>query len=90
MDYQVLFNIATLVAGFFGGFIVNAIWTAVKDLRVDLRVIEKDLPDLYVRKDDFKEAVADMKKDMKDGFDEVKQNLNLLFKKFDDHIISGK
>jgi len=90
MDYQVLFNIVTLIAGFFGGFIVNSIWTAVKDLRVDLRVIEKDLPEIYVRKDDFKDAVTDMKKDMKGGFDEVKQSLNVLVKKIDDHITASK
>ena len=53
MDYQVLFNSAILVAGFFGGWILNSIYKSVERLDRDVR----DLPRNYVSKADFKDAL---------------------------------
>jgi len=38
---------------------------------------------VYVRRDDFKEAVKELKTDMKEGFNKVDSTLALLFKKLD-------
>lgn len=78
-----------LFAGFGAaiGWILKVIWDAIHDLKVDLRAIEKDLPEVYVRKDDFKEAIAEMKaemremrQDMKIGFKHVDDTLGVIFK----------
>jgi len=53
MDYQVLFNSAVLVAGFFGGWILNSIYKSVERLDRDVR----DMPRNYVSKDDYKQAL---------------------------------
>jgi len=80
---QTLFNWVVGVCGFLGGWILKVIWDAIKELKSDIRQIERDLPEVYVRKDDFKEAVRDIKQDMKDGFNKIDNTLNLIFKKLE-------
>lgn len=70
------------------GWILKVVWDAVRELRSDLRQIEKDLPEVYVRKDDFREAIAEiktemreMRQDMKVSFKHVDDTLNILFEK---------
>ncbi len=81
-----------LFAGFGAtlGWLMKVVWDAIKDLKADVKQIERDLPEIYVRKDDFKDAVADMKsdvkelrQDMKDGFSKIDTTLGLLFKKLE-------
>ena len=57
MDYQVLFNIAVTVAAFFGGWVLNRIYTAIDRLDDDVR----DLPKVYVSKDDYREDLREIK-----------------------------
>ena len=72
------------------GWIMKIIWDAMKDLRSDVKQIERDLPDVYVRKDDFREAVREMREtmrdvrtDMKAGFDRVDVTLGGVFKRLE-------
>ena len=37
----------------------------------------------FVRRDDFKDAVREIKEDMKDGFSKIDSTLGLLFKKLE-------
>jgi hypothetical protein len=80
---QTLFNWVVGVCGFLGGWVLKVIWDAIKELKSDIRQIERDLPEVYVRKDDFKEAVRDIKQDMKDGFNKIDNTLGLIFKKLE-------
>ena len=84
MDWQTIINAALglIVAGI--GWFAREIWDAIKELRKDLKQIETSLPEHYVRKDDFKDAVSEIKSDMKDGFNKVNSTLSLIFKKLDD------
>ena len=79
MDYQVLFNIAFGIAGFFGGWVLNNLSKAIERLDTDVRA----MPHTYVSKDDWKEAMKDMKEEMRSGFDRMEMNLNNVFKKLD-------
>jgi hypothetical protein len=74
-----------LFAGFGAtfGWVLKVIWDAIKELKTDLRQIERDLPEVYVRKDDFKDSVRDLKQDMKEGFSKIDGTLSLMFKKLD-------
>jgi uncharacterized coiled-coil DUF342 family protein len=73
MDTQLIINLATgsLLAVF--GWLARQLWDAVKELRDDIHKIETDLPSIYMRKDEFKEGM----KEIKDLFTEV-------FRKIDD------
>jgi hypothetical protein len=57
MDYQVLFNIAVAVAGFFGGWTLNRIYQAIDRLDADVR----QMPSHYVARDDYRADMADIK-----------------------------
>ena len=79
-----------LFAGFGAalGWILKVVWDAIHELKVDIRAIEKDLPDVYVRRDDFRETMAEiktemreMRHDMKVSFKHVDDTLNVLFEK---------
>lgn len=62
------------------GWILKVVWDAIRDLKSDIRQIERDLPEVYVRKDDFKDAVQEIKTEMR----EMRQDIKLSFNKVDD------
>ena len=57
MDYQVLFNIAVAIAGFFGGWTFNRIYIAIDRLDSDVRSMPHD----YVSRDDYKADIREMR-----------------------------
>ena len=57
MDYQVFFNIAIAVVGAAGGWILNRIYQALDRLDRDVR----DMPHLYVSKEDYRRDIYDIK-----------------------------
>jgi hypothetical protein len=80
---QTLINWVFAGAGAALGWILKVVWDAIQDLKKDIRQIERDLPEVYVRRDDFKDAVKEIKEDMKAGFSSVDTTLRLIFKKLD-------
>ena len=72
MDMQTLFNATVGAVLMLSGWILRTIWDAVNDLKKDVQEIERNLPETYVRRDDYKD-------DMK----EVKEILHAIFDKLD-------
>jgi hypothetical protein len=81
---QTLINWVFAGAGAALGWVLKVVWDAIQDLKKDIRQIERDLPEVYVRRDDFKDAVKEIKEDMKAGFNSVDATLRLIFKKLDE------
>ena len=79
VDYQVLFNIAFAVAGFFGGWVLNNLSKSIERLDIDVRA----MPHTYVSKSDWKDAMKEVKEEMRLGFDRIEDNINNVFKKLD-------
>lgn len=71
VDYQILFNVAFSVAAFFGGWVLNRIYTAIDRLDQDVR----DMPHTYVSKEDYREDIK-----------EIKDLLGAIFKKLDNKV----
>jgi hypothetical protein len=84
MDEQVLFNWIVGVAGVLGGWTLKVIWDSLMELRRDIKTMDTKMHDDFVRRDDFKDAVKELKEDMRSGFNTVDATLRLLFKKLDD------
>lgn len=91
---QVIFNWAVAVAGTLGGWVLKTIWDAIREMRKDLQAHEQrsrdDIKALdtkmhedFVRRDDFKEAIRELKEDMRGGFAKVDNTLGAIFKKLD-------
>lgn len=57
MDFQVVFNGIIGLIGSVAGWFLKTLWDAVKELKEDIRDIEREMSDNYVRKDDFKDTV---------------------------------
>jgi hypothetical protein len=75
VDYQVLFNIAFAAAGVFGGWVLNRIYVSIDKLDNDVRA----MPHTYVAKDDFKNAITDIKTDIRSGFAQIDRTLSTIF-----------
>jgi hypothetical protein len=84
MDEQVLFNWIVGVAGVLGGWTLKVIWDSLMELRRDIKTMDTKMHEDFVRRDDFKDAVRELKEDMRAGFSTVDATLRLLFKKLDD------
>jgi len=67
MDYQILFNIAVAIAGFFGGWTLNRIYIAIDRLDGDVR----NMPHNYVSKDDYKADIRDIRDMLGKIFDKL-------------------
>jgi predicted nucleic acid-binding Zn-ribbon protein len=87
---QAILNWLFAAVGTLTGWLVKVLWDAIKELKADMKQIERDLPEVYVRKDAFKGAVEDIKEDMreirvdmKEGFNKIDNTLVLLFKRID-------
>lgn len=80
---QMIFNWAVAAAGAAGGWILKVIWDAIVELKKDLRQMDVKMHEDFVRRDDFKEAVSEIKQDMKDGFNKIDNTLGLIFKKLE-------
>jgi hypothetical protein len=91
---QDIFNWAVALVGALGGWILKVIWDMLREMRVemqgrdiriqdDLRKLDTKMHDDFVRRDDFKDAVKEIKDDMRAGFASVDNTLRLIFKKLD-------
>jgi hypothetical protein len=61
MDFQTVINLGAGAALGVMGWFARELWGAVKELRSDLARLREEIAKDYVSKDDFKEAVREMK-----------------------------
>jgi hypothetical protein len=61
MDFQDLFNATFALISIFVGWYLRAVWDAISRLRLDIQQIERNIPNVYLRRDDFQIALADIK-----------------------------
>jgi hypothetical protein len=86
---QMIFNWAVGAAGALVGWILKVIWDAIVELKKDLRQMDTKMHEDFVRRDDFKEAVYEIKQDMKEGFNKMDSTLGLIFKKLENKSDKG-
>lgn len=71
METQSMINIGlSALMGVIGWF-ARQLWEAVDELRRDLKGIEVAMPTNYVRKDEFSDAVRDLRHDIDIGFQRI-------------------
>ena len=61
------------------GWFAREIWDAVKELRRDMHRIERDLPDIYAKKDEMRETFKEVRQDMNQGFNKIESMIGQLF-----------
>ena len=82
MDQQI-FNWIVGCFGALGGWILKVIWDAIQDLKSDIKDVDRRIHEDFVRRDDFKDAIREIKDDMRSGFGHVDKTLGLIFKKLE-------
>lgn len=83
MESQNVFDWMVGVGGAVVGWMLKMIWEAIRDMRVEMKDLDRQMHDDFVRRDDFKEAIQEIKADMREGFNKVDTTLGLLFKKLE-------
>ncbi len=66
----------------FIGWFAREIWDSVKELRKDIHMIEKGLPEIYVRRDDLKEV----RQEMMVRFDKLENMMGQVFDRLHDKV----
>ena len=61
MDIQFLFNLGTTIAGAVAGWILRIVWQEIKLVQQNQKEIEQDISNNYVRKDDYRIDIAEIK-----------------------------
>ena len=80
---QSVFNWIVALCGVLGGWVLKVIWDAIQELKGDIKNVDRHINENFVRRDDFKDAIREMKDDMRAGFSNVDKTLGLIFKKLD-------
>ena len=73
---QMLINIigGVLVASL--GFIIKTLWDGQQKIKQDMTAWERYMPDTYVRRDDYKDDIAEIKKMLSAIFDKLDQKVD--------------
>jgi len=61
MPSQEVINLVITCFGAILGWLLKAMWEAVRDLKNDIRDIESELHTKYVSRDDYKDDIAELK-----------------------------
>ena len=83
MDSQNVFDWLVGAGGAVVGWMLKMIWEAIRDMRIEMKDLDRQMHEDFVRRDDFKEAIQEIKADMREGFNKVDTTLGLLFKKLE-------
>lgn len=73
MPSQELFNILVMAVGGLGGWVLKAVWEAIRDLKNDVKDLGHEVRVGYVRRDEFLDAI-----------DRIETMLSRIFDKLDD------
>ena len=84
MDWQTVINLIGGVVVATGGWFARELWDALKELRRDIHKIERDLPEIYTRKDEFRESIRDVKSEMNGRFDKLENMIGQLHDRLND------
>jgi hypothetical protein len=80
MDWQTVINIGLSSVLDALGWFAREIWDSLKELRRDTHQIEKDLREMYVRRDDLKEVRIEMSA----RFDKLESLIGSLYERLHD------
>ena len=71
MDWQNVINIVIGSLLAIGGWFARQLWDAVQKLKTDMSELELSISDKYVRKDDFKDGIKELKEMLGKIFDKL-------------------
>ena len=76
MDTQSLINLGLGTSMAAIGWFARQVWEAVAELRRDVKSIEVAMPTHYVRRDEFADAIREIRHDLDVGFKRIYDKLD--------------
>jgi hypothetical protein len=76
METQTFINFGFTFAGILGGWILKTVWEEIKLLQRNQREIERNVHDNYVKRDDYKADIAEIKTMLARIFDKLDQKVD--------------
>jgi len=61
MDWQTAFNVAVSGVMLLAGWFLRIIWDSIRRLQDDMNTLERHVSETYVRRDDYRDDMAEMK-----------------------------
>ena len=71
MEMQSLLNAVFGAVLMLSGWVLRTIWDAVNGLKRDMQDLERNLPETYVRRDDYKDDMTEVKEILHKIFDKL-------------------
>ncbi len=62
---------------------MKIIWDAIKTLDVDVKQLGREVHSDFVKRDDFRESMLDVKNDMRHGFQRLEEMVGAVFKRLE-------
>lgn len=83
MDAQTIFDSAIAVGGVMVGWMLKIVWESIRKIELEVRNLEQQVHAEFVRREDFKSGMSELKADVREGFRDVKDMMAMLGEKID-------
>lgn len=67
------------------GWFVRVLWTALEKMKEDFVVLQRELPLGYVRREEFREVIKEVKDSFKEAINPVLNKLDRMEEKWEEH-----
>ena len=71
MESQQVFNMVITASGALGGWMLKVIWDAITDLKKDVKDLNQEIHSDFLRKDDYRNDISDIKGKLGKIFDKL-------------------
>lgn len=76
MESQQVFNMVITASGALGGWMLKIIWDAITDLKKDVKDLNQEIHSDFLRKDDYRNDISDIKGMLGKIFDKLENKVD--------------
>ena len=76
MESQQVFNMVITASGALGGWMLKVIWDAITDLKKDVKDLNQEIHSDFLRKDDYRDDVTEIKSMLGKIFDKLENKVD--------------
>lgn len=81
MEIQIILNWSFGIAIFLAGVVSKVFWDMIISLKDDVKELNEQVHKDFVRRDDFKDAIQEIRRDINTIFAKIEHTVTLIYKK---------